>query len=109
MHRSRQCPADNKNCNRCHALGHFAKCCQNKTLHYAEHDLYNDDMYYETPHYDNLFAEDDTEVTGCNEAMETLTLYATEKCDLRHVNSVKYDVTTVEFYSTCDDVVKFKQ
>ena len=33
-------------CNKCHALGHFAKCCQNKTVHYAEHDLYNDDMYY---------------------------------------------------------------
>ena len=95
IHGLRQCPAYNKNCNKCHALGHFAKCCQNKTLHYAEHDSYNDDMYY-----DNFFAE--------NEAMETLTVYATKKCDVKQVNSVKNDVMTVQFQTTRDDVVKFK-
>ena len=35
VHGPRQCPAYNRNCNKCHALGHFAKCCQNKTVHYA--------------------------------------------------------------------------
>ena len=65
-------------------------------------------MYYDTLHYDNFFAEDDAEVTDCNEAMETLTVYATEKCDVKQVNSVKYDVMTVEFQTTRDDVVKFK-
>ena len=94
----------NRNCNDCHAMGHFAKCCQNKTVHYAEHDLYNDDMYYDTPYHNNLFAK----VTDCNEAMETLTGYATEKCDVKQVNSVKNDVMTVEFQTTCDDFVKFK-
>ena len=108
IHGPRQCPAYNRNCNKCHALGHFAKCCQNKTVHYAEHDSYNDDMYYDTLHYDNFFAEDDAEVTDCNEAMETLTVYATEKCDVKQVNSVKNDVMTVEFQTTRDDVVKFK-
>ena len=108
IHGPRQCPAYNRNCNKCHALGHFAKCCQNKTVHYAEHDSYNDDMYYDTLHYDNFFAEDDAEVTDCNEVMETLTVYATEKCDVKQVNSVKNDVMTVEFQTTRDDVVKFK-
>ena len=89
-------------------MGHFAKCCQNKTVHYAEHDSYNDDIYYDTPHYDNFFAEDDAEVTYCNEAIAMLTVYATEKCDVKQVNSVKNDVMTVEFQTPRDDVVKFK-
>ena len=46
-------------------------------------------MYYDTTYYDNFFAEDDAEVTDCNEAMETLTVYATEKYDVKQVNSVK--------------------
>ena len=35
-------------------------------------------------------------------------MYATEKCDVKQVNSVKNDVMTVEFQTTRDDVVKFK-
>ena len=65
-------------------------------------------MYYHTPHYDNFFAEDNAEVTDCNKAMETLTVYATEKCDVKQVNSVKNYVMTVEYQTTHDDVVKFK-
>ena len=65
-------------------------------------------MYYDTPQYDHFFAEDDAEVTDCNEAMKTLTVYATKKCDVKQVNSVKSDVMTVEFRTTRDDVVKSK-
>ena len=46
-------------------------------------------MYYDTPYYNNFSAEDDAEVTDCNKAMETLTVYATEKCDVKQINSVK--------------------
>ena len=46
-------------------------------------------MYCDTSYYDNFFAEDDAEVTDCNKAMKTLTVYATEKCDVNQINSVK--------------------
>ena len=47
-------------------------------------------------------------MTDYNEGMEMLTVYATEKRDVKQVNSLKNDVMTVEFQTTRDDVVKFK-